>query len=465
MITFEFKFLNRMNKKYHFIAIGGAVMHNLALALHQKGYEVSGSDDEIYEPSKSRLQKAGILPKEKGWYPEKIQAELDGIILGMHARIDNPELVKAKELGIPVFSFPEFIFEQSKSKKRVVVSGSHGKTTITAMILHVLNFHQMDFDYLVGAQIEGFDLMVRLSNAPIIIIEGDEYLTSPLDRRPKFFHYFHDILLMSGIAWDHYNVFPTFENYKEQFEKLVEMTPKDGTFIYCREDPHVQKIATSQAKATFGLVPYQAHPYQIEDGNTFLLTNEKKIPIHIFGEHNLQNLMGALEVCVALGLKKEQFYEAIKSFKGAAKRQEILAKSNNSILYRDFAHAPSKLKATTDAVKHQFPNRKLIAVQELHTYSSLNKDFVSNYAGSMDAADVAIVYLNPKAVSLKKLELMDEDTLREAFQREDLRLFTDIEKLKSYLETQEYQATNLLLMSSGNYDDMDLSILKSKINQ
>lgn len=454
-----------MRKNYHFIAIGGAVMHNLALALHQKGHSVSGSDDEIYEPSRSRLQKAGILPEEKGWFPEKIHKKLDGIILGMHARLENPELVKAKELGIPVYSFPEFIFDQSKEKKRVVISGSHGKTTITAMILHVLNFHKKNFDYLVGAQIEGFDLMVRLSDAPIIIIEGDEYLTSPLDRRPKFFHYYHDILLMSGIAWDHFNVFPTFEDYKEQFEKLVKMTPQDGTFIYCSMDSHVRGIGESQTKKRFELIPYKAHPYEIKDGKTFLLTDQNKIPISIFGEHNLQNLMGALEVCIALGLKKEAFYEAIKVFKGAAKRQEILAQSEYSILFRDFAHAPSKLKATANAVKNQFPKRRLIAVQELHTYSSLNKDFVGNYAGSMDAADLSIIYLNPKAVSLKKLELMDEATLRTAFQREDLILFTEIEKLKSFLENQEYKDTNLLLMSSGNYDDMDLSYLKSKINQ
>lgn len=465
MLTFEFQFLPNMNKKYHFIAIGGAVMHNLALALHQKGYTVSGSDDEIYEPSRSRLQNAGILPQEKGWFPEKINQDLDGIILGMHARIDNPELVKARELNIPVFSFPEFIYEQSKDKKRVVISGSHGKTTITSMILHVLNFHKMEFDYLVGAQIEGFDLMVSLSNAPVIIIEGDEYLTSPLDRRPKFFHYFHDILLMSGIAWDHFNVFPTFENYKEQFERLVEMTPDSGTFIYCNEDPYVREIGENKVKEKFSLIPYKAHPFLIKDGQTLLMANDGEMPIHIFGEHNLQNLMGALEICLALGLTKEQFYLAIKSFKGAAKRQEVLASSDNSIFYRDFAHAPSKLKATTDAVKNQFPDRKLIAVQELHTYSSLNKDFVVNYSGTMDAADVAIVYLNPKAVSLKKLELMDEATLRTAFNREDLILFTEIEKLKSYLEAQEYEATNLLLMSSGNYDDMDLSVLKSKINK
>ncbi|WP_373523396.1 UDP-N-acetylmuramate--L-alanine ligase [Aquiflexum sp.] len=454
-----------MTKKYHFIAIGGAVMHNLALSMAAKGYQVTGSDDEIYEPSRTRLEKAGILPKEKGWYPDKIHSGLDGIILGMHARIDNPELQKAKELNIPVFSFPEFIYEQSQDKKRVVISGSHGKTSITSMILHVLKYHQMDFDYLVGAQIEGFDLMVKLSNAPVIIIEGDEYLTSPLDRRPKFFHYHHDILLMSGIAWDHFNVFPTFDFYKEQFEKLVDLTPESGYFIYCSEDEHVKKLGQKVKGKIDNLIPYKAHPYKINDGVTYLLIDSGEISINVFGEHNLQNLQGALEICLSLGLSKEQFYQAIQEFKGAAKRQEVLAKSENSILYRDFAHAPSKLEATVNAVKNQFPERKLIAVQELHTYSSLNKDFVHNYANTFDKADLAVIYLNPKAVSLKKLEIMDEETLRDAFQRNDLKLFTNIDQLKVFLESQDYLNTNLLLMSSGNYDDMDLSQLKTKINQ
>ncbi|MBS9523278.1 peptidoglycan synthetase [Litoribacter alkaliphilus] len=452
-----------MSKKYHFIAVGGSVMHNLALSMVAKGYEVSGSDDEIYEPSRTRLENAGILPAEKGWFPTKIHPGLDGIILGMHARQDNPELQKALELGIPIFSFPEFIYEQSREKKRIVISGSHGKTTITSMILHVLKYHGMNFDYLVGAQIEGFDLMVKLSDAPIIIIEGDEYLTSPMDRRPKFFHYHHDILLMSGIAWDHYNVFPTFENYLQQFKTLVEMTPDEGQFIYCERDPEVKKLG----EASFGKykkTPYEAHPYDIAEGITYLKTPEANIPIAVFGEHNLQNLQGALEVCQAIGVSAPAFYDAIQHFKGAAKRQEILAKADDRIFFRDFAHAPSKLKATVEAVKSQFPNRKLIAVQELHTYSSLNRDFLSNYAHTFDAADEALIYLNPKAVALKKLELMSEDTLREGFKREDLKLFTEMEELKSYLESKRYDNTNLLLMSSGNYDDMELTLLKNKFN-
>lgn len=450
-------------RNYHFIAIGGAVMHNLALALVKKGYQVTGSDDEIYEPSRTRLEKAGILPKEYGWFPEKITESLDGIILGMHARLENPELVKAQELGIPVYSFPEFIFNQSQNKKRVVIGGSHGKTSITSIILHVLKDQKVDFDYLVGAQIEGFDLMVRLSDAPIIIIEGDEYLTSPLDRRSKFFHYHHDIGLVSGIAWDHYNVFPDFEGYKSLFSQFMEMTPVDGELIYCSVDPLV-KNAAEQVNIKGQKTAYQAHPSIIESGKTFLKTESGLIPIHIFGEHNLQNLQGALNVCKSLGVSSKAFYESIKSFKGAAKRQEVILNTDKGTIYRDFAHAPSKLQATMRAVKTQFPERKLIAVQELHTYSSLNKEFLPNYANTMDSADLAIVYLNPHAVALKKLELMDEATLREGFKRPDLKLFTDSTALKDYLLTLDYSNSNLLLMSSGNYDNMDLEGIKAKFN-
>lgn len=450
-------------EKYHFIAVGGAVMHNLALALVEKGYQVTGSDDEIYEPSKTRLEKAGILPKEYGWFPEKITQDLDGIILGMHARIDNPELVKAQELGIPVYSFPEFIYNQSKDKKRIVIAGSHGKTSITSMILHVLKDQKIDFDYLVGAQLEGFNLMVRLSDAPVIIIEGDEYLTSPLDRTPKFFHYKHDIVLVSGIAWDHYNVFPDFNEYQEQFIQLMEKTPESGELIYCDSDRLV-KDAAEKINISALKTPYKAHPATIEGGKTFLKTVNDLIPIYIFGEHNLQNLQGAMNVCLSLGLSKEQFYSSIQSFKGASKRQELIAGNSNAHLYRDFAHAPSKLKATANAVKSQFPERTLIAVQELHTYSSLNKEFLPNYVGSMDAADIAVIYLNPHAAAMKKLELMDESTLRDGFKRDDLILFTDSNQLKEFLISQDYSNSNLLLMSSGNYDNMDLTELKAKFN-
>lgn len=448
-------------KQVHFIAIGGAVMHNLALALVEKGYQVTGSDDEIYEPSKTRLKKAGILPEAQGWFPKKIHDGLEAILLGMHARIDNPELLRALELGIPVYSFPEFIYNQSQDKKRVVIAGSHGKTSITSIILHVLKDQGLDFDYLVGAQIEGFDLMVRLSDAPIIVIEGDEYLTSPLDRTPKFFHYRHDLLLVSGIAWDHFNVFPDFDDYVWQFAQLIDKTPATGALIYCNVDPLV-KNASEESMTLGRKIPYQAHPSRIDEGKTALITSTGEVAIGIFGDHNLQNLQGALLICQEIGVSAEQFYASIGTFKGAAKRQEILAQHGSGILFRDFAHAPSKLKATVQAVKNQFLGRRLIAVQELHTYSSLNKTFLPNYAHSMDEADVAILYLNPHAVALKKLELMTEAELRVGFQRSDLRLFTDSAALQDYLASQDYEQTNLLLMSSGNYDNMDLEVLKEK---
>ncbi len=419
-------------------------MHNLALALLKKGYNVTGSDDEIYEPSKTRLQKAGILPAEQGWFPDKIHAGLDGIILGMHARIDNPELIRAQELGVPVYSFPEFIFNQSQTKQRIVIAGSHGKTSITSMILHVLKDQGLDFDYLVGAQIEGFDLMVRLSDAPIIVIEGDEYLTSPIDRTPKFFHYKHDILLVSGIAWDHFNVFPDFEDYKRQFSLLMDRTPASGTLIYCSADPLV-KEAAEKSPSQGQKIGYQAHPSRIDAGKTILNTPE-----------------GALHICETLGLSKQKFYTSIQSFKGAAKRQEIIVQHDTGILFRDFAHAPSKLKATVNAVKNQYPKRRLLAVQELHTYSSLNPKFLPNYAHSMDLADIAIIYLNPHAVALKKLELMTEEMLRTGFKRQDLILFTESTALNDYLLAQNYSDTNLLLMSSGNYDNLNLEPLKQK---
>ncbi|MBY5950308.1 peptidoglycan synthetase [Algoriphagus marincola] len=449
---------------YHFIAIGGAIMHNLALALAKKGHQVSGSDDEIYEPSRSRLEKAGILPDKFGWYPEKIHEDLDGIILGMHARIDNPELIKAKELGIPIYSFPEFVFNQSQDKKRVVIAGSHGKTSITSIILHVLRDQKVQFDYLVGAQIEGFDLMVGLSDAPVIIIEGDEYLTSPLDRRPKFYHYKHDIALVSGIAWDHFNVFPDFDEYKGLFANLMKMTPESGTLIYCEEDPLVKQIAETES-INGKRVPYPTHPAVIKNGKTYLITNQGEIPIHLFGDHNLQNLNGAMKVCLELGLTQEQFYLSIQTFKGAAKRLELLTEKSDGVMYRDFAHAPSKLKATVEAVKRQFPDRNLVAVQELHTYSSLNRDFLPNYAHTMDEADEAIIYLNPHAAALKKLEVLDEETLKKGFERSDLKVFTQSQKLFDYLISKDYKDTNLLMMSSGNYDNLNLPALEKKFKE
>lgn len=447
----------------HFIAIGGSAMHNLALALHQMGYKVTGSDDEINEPSRSRLAKAGILPEKDGWFPEKLTAGIDAVILGMHARQDNPELIRAKELNLKVYSYPEYLYEQSKNKKRFVIGGSHGKTTITAMVLHVMKEAKLDFDYMVGAQLEGFDTMVRLSStAPFIVLEGDEYLSSPDDRRPKFHLYKADVALLSGIAWDHINVFPTFDNYVEQFRIFVRMVPSNGAFIYCSEDPEVVKVAEETQKGVRKL-SYSIPSHTILDGITNLKVNNNEIPLKIFGEHNLMNLEGARLLCNEAGISNDDFYNSIKSFKGAARRLELLARTDKAVVFRDFAHSPSKLKATTAAVKQQFNNRKIIACMELHTFSSLNADFLSQYAGSMNEADEAIVYYNPHTIAHKKLTAISKDEVKNAFGRNDLIVMDSSSELKTYLENYNWNGEILLMMSSGTFDGINLPEFAKKI--
>ncbi|MCF2500019.1 UDP-N-acetylmuramate--L-alanine ligase [Dyadobacter chenhuakuii] len=450
--------------KIHFISIGGSVMHNLAIALHLKGFVVTGSDDEIYEPSASRLSKHELLPAVTGWFPEKITADLSAVILGMHARQDNPELAKAKELGIKVYSYPEYIFEQSVNKQRVVIAGSHGKTTITSMILHVLNHNKRVFNYLVGAQIEGFDNMVKLSEeAPLIVIEGDEYFTSPLDPTPKFMHYQPHIALISGIAWDHFNVFPTWESYVKQFELLADSLPKAGGIIFDETDDMLNVIGQKE-RADVVSTPYHAHPYKIEDGKTILITpDNKEVPVLVFGNHNMKNISGAYAVCERLGITDDEFYGAIQSFKGASKRLELLGKSETVNIYRDFAHAPSKVEATTAALKEQYPERTLVACAELHTFSSLNKAFLSQYRRKLKAADIAVVYYNPQTVEHKRLEPISEEDIRTAFKRDDLKVFTDSAEMVAFLKTLTWENANLLLMSSGTYGDLDLKALATEL--
>jgi UDP-N-acetylmuramate: L-alanyl-gamma-D-glutamyl-meso-diaminopimelate ligase len=449
----------------HLIATGGSIMHNLALALHDKGLYVTGSDDEIFEPAKSRLAAAGILPEKEGWFPEKLDARPDAVILGMHARIDNPELKRAQELQIPVYSFPEFIYEQSKDKQRIVIGGSHGKTSITSIIMHVLKEQGRVFDYAVGAQLEGFDRMVKLTdNAPIIIIEGDEYLSDPIKRIPKFHLYHHHIAVISGISWDHINVFPNPEIYREQFRIFAEMTPKAGTLIYSQDDEQVQLVAVPRNPADIAYIGYGVHDHSIRNGKTILHTKKDgDIEIKLFGEHNLRNINAAKEVCKKLGIKGSEFYQALRNFKGAAKRLEKLGENKSSVIYRDFAHAPSKVKATTEAVKAQFPDRKLVAALELHTFSSLNKHFISNYAGALEKADEPIVYFSPKTIELKRMEMLTEDELKSAFKNPHLLVFTDSDKLLAYLQQLNWQNTNLLLMSSGTYNHISLDALTQAI--
>lgn len=450
--------------RVHFIAIGGSAMHNLALAMHKKGYRVTGSDDEIAEPSLSRLKNAGILPPSIGWFPDKITDEIDAVILGMHAREDNPELIAARQKGLAIFSYPEYIYEQTKNKTRVVIGGSHGKTTITAMILHVLHYHKIDCDYMVGAQLKGFDTMVKLSEtATIAVIEGDEYLSSPIDRRPKFHLYHPNIALLSGIAWDHINVFPTFENYIEQFKIFIDLISKDGTLIYCEADDEVKKLAAA-ARSDIHKIVYDVPPNINQNGQTLLITQSQNIPIKVFGNHNLMNLNGARLVCQTLGLSKEQFYEAIQSFEGAAKRLEVVFQKNNSVFFKDFAHSPSKLKATTAAVKEQFQDRKLIACMELHTFSSLNEKFLMQYKDAMIAADEAIVYFNPHTIAHKKLKEITEEQILTAFGAgKNLKVFTDINLLKQHLLNTDVDRCNILMMSSGTFDGLDFKILAEQI--
>lgn len=449
--------------KIHFIAIGGAAMHNLALALKAKGFEITGSDDEIYEPSKSLLEANSILPDAFGWFPEKITSDLDAVIVGMHARADNPELLRAQQLGVQIESYPSFLYEQSKNKQRIVIAGSHGKTSITSMILHVLKTLNKPFDYLVGARIEGFDLMASLSDAPIIVIEGDEYLASPIDRQAKFLLYQPHICLISGIAWDHINVYPTFESYTDSFKQLIQDLPKAGSLFFDETD-HVLADLTESCPEHAAKQGYQAHPSTIQDGQTILIGKDgKSYPIQVFGEHTLKNLNGARLICEQIGVSTTAFYEAIQSFKGAAKRLELVASAENGLFYKDFAHAPSKVKATTEALKNQFPSRKLVACLELHTFSSLNPAFLPQYAGTLDLADEAIIYLSEHARKIKRMDRIEEAVVQTYFKHPRLRVIRDAETLHNALLAETWGDANLLMMSSGTFDGLDMPKLGQEI--
>jgi UDP-N-acetylmuramate: L-alanyl-gamma-D-glutamyl-meso-diaminopimelate ligase len=441
--------------KVHFIAIGGSAMHNMAIALHKKGFTVSGSDDEIFEPSKGRLQKYGLLPSQEGWNPSSISSDLDVIILGMHAKKDNPELLKAQELGLKIYSYPEYVYEQAKDKKRVVIGGSHGKTSITSMILHVLQLQKIEFDYLVGAQLEGFETMVSFSDAPLMIIEGDEYLSSPIDRRPKFLWYKPHIAVLSGVAWDHINVFPTFENYVEQFHLFTKTIESGGLLTYFNGDEELNRI-TDQSNS-IRLKPYTTPTHKIENGVTIVGTSNGWLPMKVFGEHNLQNMMAALNVCLELGIEEDVFYKAIQSFSGAAKRLEEIARSEKTVVYKDFAHSPSKLKATSAAVKKQYQDKKVIACMELHTFSSLNKTFLREYSGCMSATDEAIVFFNPKTIQHKGLEIITKQDVEKAFLPSKVTVYDDASLVTTYLKAQNLVNTVVLLMTSGNFDGLNLN--------
>lgn len=440
----------------HFISIGGSVMHQLAIALKHKGYRITGSDDEIFEPAASNLKNEGIFPEKMGWYPENITSETDTIILGMHAKADNPELRKAVELGLKIFSFPEYIFTESLHKKRIAIGGSHGKTTTTAMIMHVLQNGDFDFDYLVGARLHGFDQSVKLTNAPVIVCEADEYPASTIEKRPKFHFLFPHIAVITGISWDHINVFPTFDFYLEQFIIFINQIEKNGILIYNETDVVLKKLIEENLRKEIKYVPYDLPEHTIENGVTTVRIDKEKTHLKIFGNHNLLNLHAAYYVCKELGITEAAFTEGIATFEGASKRLELIAEKNDTNIYRDFAHAPSKVNASINAVKQQFPQRKLIAILELHTFSSLNKNFMEEYKGAMEVADEAIVFYSKHALELKRMEFLDPQSVKNGFQKENLEVITDRKKLEEKLKTENLKNANFLFMSSGNYDGMDI---------
>ena len=450
-------------KKIHFTAIGGAVMHSLAIALNRQGYQVSGSDDKIADPARTNLAQEGILPVAEGFYPDKISKDLEAVILGMHARLDNPELIRAQELGIPIYSFPQYIYEVAKNKKRIVIAGSHGKTTITSMVMHVLHANGIDIDYLVGAKVKGFDTGVRLSvDAPIIVLEGDEYLASPVERESKFLFYKPHIALLTGIAWDHINVFPIYKDYVNQFSRFTDTVAAHGAIAYYSGDAELQTIMANY-QGTARLLPYATPAYELRNHQCYIVSNGKEYPMLIFGTHNMQNMEGARLVCREVAINDEQFYTAMMTFEGAANRLEKLAENSHTVVYKDFAHSPSKLQATVSAMKEQYPNRRLVAVMELHTFSSLNQDFLIEYKDTMQQADVAIVFLDHEAMALKRMPPLDPILVKSCFAREDILIMTSASELNTYLETQDWKDANLLLMSSGQFGGLDIKSLANRI--
>jgi UDP-N-acetylmuramate: L-alanyl-gamma-D-glutamyl-meso-diaminopimelate ligase len=449
--------------KIHFTSIGGSVMHQLAIALKRKGYQITGSDDEIFEPARGNLDSEGILPKELGWKPELIDSTLDAVILGMHARADNPELLKARELGVPIYSFPEYIYQESLEKTRVIVGGSHGKTTTTSMIMHVLRSANVDFDYLVGARLQGFDQSVKITDAPVIVCEGDEYPASAIEKRPKFHFLFPHIAVITGIAWDHINVFPTFDNYLEQFRIFIDKIEKGGHLIYNDTDAILKELVETHARTDIHYHPYKVPVHEIKNGETKVTIEGQEVSLKVFGDHNLLNMQAAWLVCSQLGVNAGDFTKAISSFTGASKRLELLAKNDQTLFYRDFAHAPSKVKATIEALKQQFPNKTLIAVLELHTYSSLNEAFMKEYEGVMDKADWAAVFYSRHALEIKRMPELPKESVENGFHKKGLAVINERKELEDWLYSNDYKNAVVVFMSSGNYDGLDTELFAKQI--
>ena len=444
-------------RKVHFISIGGSVMHSLAIELKRLNYVVTGSDDVIYEPSKSSLIENDLYPKELGWHESNIKDDLDFVILGMHARSDNPELKLAKHKKIKIYSFPEFVYEYSKNKTRVVIAGSHGKTTIASMVLHVLKNNTINVDYLLGAKIEGLSNSVSLSNEnDFIIIEGDEYLSSRIHDTPKFHVYKPNIALISGISWDHVNVFPTFDVYKNQFGVFIDKIVDGGVLIYNDNDLEILDLLKNNQNF-IRKIPYSRHNYIAKDNKFFIETDEGILPLKIFGKHNMENLSGAKQVCNLIGLTDDEFYNSILTFKGATNRLQLKEIKLGRSVIIDFAHSPSKLKASIDAVKTNFSG-ELVGVYELHTFSSFHKKFQIHYRGTMDKCDYPIIFIDRSNPKLKNQDL-DEESLKKSFNNLKMKFIFDKDELDNYIMSFEQLNLNLLLMSSGKFGGIDVDRL------
>lgn len=440
-------------------------MHNLAIALKLKGYSVTGSDDEIFEPSRSGLMRYGLLPEKEGWDANCITKDIDIVILGMHAKADNPELKKAEELGLKIVSFPEYLYEQTRNKKRIVVAGSHGKTTTTAIIMHVLKCCGIKFDYMVGSYIDGYETMVGLSEgSEIAVLEGDEYLTSALDKRPKFHLYMPDIAILNGIAWDHMNVFPTFDNYIEQFRIFIDRISENGTLIYFDGDPEVRKLAMDCTR-NIKKIPYKIHGHFQNRTGFYGATHNRVTPLKIFGEHNMQNISAAKEACLACGVSEDDFYDAVQSFEGTSKRLQKLVENELGIAYLDFAHSPSKVKATVEAVASRFPEKAIVACLELHTYSSLSAGFLPLYKGTLDNASFPFVYYNPHAIKLKRLSQISKEEVKNAFGSTKINVYDNSAEMFSFIQKQNFSDVVYLFMSSGDFDGCDLQVLAERLLQ
>ncbi|MEL6192889.1 MAG: Mur ligase family protein [Bacteroidota bacterium] len=444
--------------RIHFIAIGGSIMHSLAIALARQGHTVSGSDDKVYDPAKSKLEAEGLLPEEMGWQSERITDDLDVVILGMHAFSDNPELLKAQELGLTIYSFPEFMYAYSKQKQRMVIAGSYGKSSVTSMIMHVLKHIGKKFDYMVGAQVPGFEQSVSLSeDAPLIVMEGDEYLSSRIDPQPKFLHYKPHILILTGISWDHINVFPSLEEYHEQFNKLLATQEKASSVIYAKDDKVLKKMVEKNLEDEVHYpIPFSTPKYKVKDGTFTLSIQKEKTSLEVIGEHNMRNMAAAWEACRLVGVELNDFLDAVSSFQGANSRLQTISSSSSSIVYKDYAHAPAKVEATVKAVREQYPSKNLIACLELHTFSSLTKSFLPQYKGSLDPADGKLVYINPETVKAKRLEAISEAELQQAFGSSDITLLEKKEDILPALKGKTSGDDVILMMSSGTFSGLDL---------